>query len=266
MGEGSCWRRVGIAPPLPYAANTHTHTHACTSQPQLQRNASRVSLSVFCVALGYTRVQFQPVSGSASPSHREKAGPRFLFSVGPTSDWAGAGEPHSFLKRAALAGSRRRCLPVLGPTFARSPPPRRKPGTGLNPGSLVYMTYCPSQPTHNSRVFPSGNRSDAGEAAQVRRGGRARCPRWPQPRAPLGPSSEVVSVHSASAQPSPLPSPARPPSTPHTGTLGTAAGLGAATLKRPLDWLPSALGHGVTCLGPGSSWGAVMRSPPSCSS
>lgn len=266
MGEGSCWRRVGIAPPPPYAANTHTHTHACTSQPQLQRNASRVSLSVFCVALGYTRVQFQPVSGSASPSHREKAGPRFLFSVGPTSDWAGAGEPHSFLKRAALAGSRRRCLPVLGPTFARSPPPRRKPGPGLNPGSLVYMTYCPSQPTHNSRVFPSGNRSDSGEAAQVRRGGRARCPRWPQPRAPLGPSSEVVSVHSASAQPSPLPSPARPPSTPHTGTLGTAAGLGTATLKRPLDWLPSALGHGVTCLGPGSSWGAVMRSPPSCSS
>ena len=133
------------------------------------------------MALGYTWVQFQPVSGLASPSHREKAGRRFLFSVGPTSDWAGAGEPRSFLKRAALAGSRRRCLPVLGPTFARSPPPRRKPGPGLNAGSLVYITYRPSQPTHNSRVSPSGNRSDAGEAAQVRRGGRARCPRSPLP-------------------------------------------------------------------------------------
>ena len=244
--RGKLLEEAGHGPtPTPGCPHTHTHTHV--PAPALKEHFQSLSERVLPWPRGTTRIQFQPVSGSASPSHCEKAGPRFLFSVCPTSDRAGARQPHSFLKRAARAGSRRRCLRVLGPAFALSPPLRRKPGPGLKAGSLVYITYHPSKPTHNFHVSPSAKRSNTGEAVQVRQSGRTRCPRWPRPWVPLGPSS----IHSAcflhSLRLSSLPRQAAVhPAHRYTWDRG---GPGTATLKCPLDGLPSALRHGVISLG-----------------
>lgn len=237
------WRRLGTGHPHP---RVPPHTHTQVPAPTLKEHFQSLSERVLLWSRDTTRIQLQPVSGSARPSHCEKAGPRFLFSVCLTSDRAGARQPHSFLKRAARAGSRRHRLPVLGPAFALSPPLRRKPGPGLKAGSLVYVIYHPSKPTHKFHVPPSAKRSDAGEAVQVRQSGRARCPRWPGP----GPASVRLLRWSQFTQPAShslrLSSlPRQPPSTPHTGTPGTVAGRHCHSEMSPgrAAVYPQAWGH-----------------------
>lgn len=193
-GENFC-RRPGHSPTPTPGAHAHTHTHTHVSQHHPQRNTSRVSLSVSHRGSGCNSDTVSACFRISQPEPlREGWSGVSCFQSAPLPTGLVPGSLTASLREQPSRVPEGAGLPVLGPTFALEPPLRWKADLDEKPAPFVH--YVPSIETHSQRpCFPFCEKRLGKLCSQTKRPHPV--PTGPQPLGPLGPSSKVVSIHSA---------------------------------------------------------------------